>query len=67
MATISHIRVARLNPAIARECESSHEAPGEGHPYGAPARVVVDPYTRRKNICLACHMAKALGTGECLC
>ena len=66
MATINHIRVARLNPAIARECEQGHPASGGGHPYGVAAPPRVDPYTRRSNICPLCHTARSVN-GLCLC
>ena len=67
MATINHIRTARLNPAIASECENGHIDRRDGHPYGPLSVAVVDPYTRRSNICPGCHTARSLGSGECLC
>ncbi len=71
MSTINHVRLARANPAIVRACEDCHpgkaEDDDERHAYGAPIVPKVDPYTRRANICPTCHIARATGTGECLC
>jgi hypothetical protein len=65
MSTINHVRAARLNPAIARECEAGHGRPA-GHMYGAPVPPKVDPYTRRSNICPGCWTARPI-EGECFC
>lgn len=67
MSTIHHVRLARLSPAFARECERDHERRAPGHAFGAPVAERPDPYTRRSNICPVCHTAKATSTGECLC
>lgn len=67
MATINHIRLARLNSALAYECEQGHRLQLGGHPYGRPTLIKTDAYTRRSNICRLCFTARATGTGECLC
>ena len=67
MSTINHIRAARLNPAIARDCEDEHVDRGEFPFWLRPAAVKPDRYTRRTNVCPECRTAKALGTGACLC
>lgn len=63
MSTINHIRVARLNPAVARECEDGHVRRSDDHAYGAPTVPAVDPYTRRSNICPVCHTSPG-GCGD---
>ncbi len=67
MGTVNHVRLARLNPAIARECDDGHVHREAGHPFGPLPVVTIDPYTRRSNICSVCHTARTLATGECLC
>jgi hypothetical protein len=67
MATINHLRLNRLNPAIARECEGGHAVRALDHAYGAPLPPSIDPYTRRSNVCPSCHTTRALGSGDCLC
>lgn len=67
MATINHVRLARLSAAFARECGRKHHAAEPGHAFGAQGLPTVDRYTRRSNICVGCNTARALLTGECLC
>lgn len=68
MATINRIRAARINPLIARDYERDGTSAKADFPFWLrpePARP--DPYTRRANICPVCHLARALGSGECAC
>jgi hypothetical protein len=67
VATINHVRLARLSPSFADECEHGHPKPPPGHRFGADTEPVLDPYTRRSNICAGCHTTMATVTGECLC
>lgn len=67
MSTINHTRLARLNPAIARECDEGHADSAEFPFWLRPGSAKPDPYVRRANICPLCFTAKATGTGDCLC
>jgi hypothetical protein len=63
VSTINHVRLARLNPLIARECGDEHAFREEFPFWLRPAAAKPDRYTRHANICPACRTAKALGTG----
>jgi hypothetical protein len=67
VSTINHVRLARISPAFARECEGEHQRREPGHRFGPEAEQKLDPYTRRSNICPTCHTARAMSTGECFC
>jgi hypothetical protein len=66
VSTVAAIRLARISPAYARECERDHAALPAGHRYGAPVGAKPDRYLKRSNICEGCHTTRALN-GECLC
>jgi hypothetical protein len=68
MWTINRVRVARLNPLIARDYEREGTPDEPEFPFWLrPTPVRRDPYTRSANICPACFTAKSTGTGVCFC
>jgi hypothetical protein len=66
MGTINLIRLARVNPLIARELEPT--GPRDEFPFCLYSAVKpLDPYERRSNVARSAGQPARPGRGPCLC